>query len=133
MSFYFFLVFDCQAQMLNPGAEMNMDYQMQAFENSAGFVAPESGKGALNVVAVVIQAFLGFLGIIFVVLMIYGGYLWMTSRGNEEQVNKAKDTIRRAVIGLIIILSAYAITYTVFNSLPFKGGAGGGASGVTDL
>ena len=53
---------------------------------------------------------MAFIGVIFFVLMIYGGFLWMTARGNEQQVEKAKDLIISAVIGLIIIFAAYAIT-----------------------
>jgi len=53
---------------------------------------------------------LSFLGIIFFVLMIYAGFLWMTARGEEAQVEKARTLIYQAVIGLIIVLSAYAIT-----------------------
>ena len=57
-----------------------------------------------------INGALGFVGIIFLVLMIYAGYLWMTAGGNEEQVSKAKKIIRASIIGLIIIAFSYAIT-----------------------
>lgn len=69
------------------------------------------------IVANVISAFLGFLGIIFVVLMLLGGYNWMTAQGDESKVEKAKATIQRAIIGLIIVVSAYSITYTIFKAL----------------
>ena len=42
--------------------------------------------------------------------MIYGGFVWMTARGNTQAVDTAKDLIYSAVIGLIIVLAAYAIT-----------------------
>jgi cytochrome bd-type quinol oxidase subunit 2 len=71
-----------------------------------------------GIMGVIIQSFLGLLGIIFLVLVIYAGYNWMTARGEEEKVTKAKDTIMRAIIGLIIIIAAYGITYFVFNALP---------------
>jgi hypothetical protein len=57
------------------------------------------------------------LGIMFVMLMVYGGYLWMTAMGNETQVTKAKDSIQAAVIGIIIMAGAYAISYFVTNAL----------------
>lgn len=61
-----------------------------------------------------------FLGIIFLALMISGGFMWMTARGNEAQVNKAKELITMAVIGLIIISAAYAITAFIGDfALPF--------------
>lgn len=58
----------------------------------------------------IIGVALSFVGAIFFILMIYGGFLWMTARGDEGQVTKAKDMIFAAVIGLVIVLSAYAIT-----------------------
>lgn len=53
---------------------------------------------------------LSFVGVIFFILVIYGGFLWMTARGDSGQVEKAKDLLYAAAIGLIIVLSAYAIT-----------------------
>ena len=97
--------------------------QSAAFWEKTGYDSAEPDEVGI-ITAQVIQAFLGLLGIIFVILIIYGGYLWMTSRGNEEQVKKAKDTLQKATIGLIIILAAYAITYFVFTELPFSGGSG---------
>ena len=61
---------------------------------------------------------------IFVILMIYAGILWMTAGGNEKQVEKAKNIISRAAIGLVIVVSAYAVTYFIFTNLPGGGGAG---------
>jgi len=50
-----------------------------------------------------------FLGIVFLGLMIYAGYLWMMARGNEQDIEKAKNIIIYAVIGLVVVLAAYAI------------------------
>ncbi len=60
--------------------------------------------------AKIINIVLEFLGIIFLGLTIYAGFLYMTAGGNEENTQKAKDMLRNAIIGLIIILSAWAIT-----------------------
>jgi cytochrome bd-type quinol oxidase subunit 2 len=59
---------------------------------------------------ILIKAFLGFLGVIFLLLMIYAGYTWMMARGNEAEVDKAKKMIESAIIGLVVVLAAYAIT-----------------------
>lgn len=59
---------------------------------------------------VIIGVILSFVGVIFLVLMIYAGLVWMTAQGNQERVNKAKDLMINAVIGLIIVMAAYAIT-----------------------
>jgi len=70
-----------------------------------------------DIVAFIINAVLSFLGIIFIILVIYGGYTWMVARGDAQKVTKAKDTITEAVIGLIIVFAAYAISYFVTSSL----------------
>jgi hypothetical protein len=57
----------------------------------------------------IISIFMGLLGMIFIVLMIYGGFNWMRAAGDESKVKLAIDTIRRAVIGLLIVVGSYAI------------------------
>lgn len=68
-------------------------------------------------VGAIIKSGLGLLGVVFIVLIVYSGYLWMTARGEDKQVTKAKDTITSAIIGLAITLGAYAITDFVVDSL----------------
>jgi cbb3-type cytochrome oxidase subunit 3 len=60
---------------------------------------------------------LSFIGVLFLGLMIYGGFYWMLARGNQAEVTKAKELIEAAVIGLIIVMAAYAITAYVGNIL----------------
>jgi Zn-dependent protease with chaperone function len=60
---------------------------------------------------------LGILGTIFFVLIVYAGFLWMTAAGEEDKTGKAKKLIFSGVVGLLIILSAYAITDFVINKL----------------
>jgi TRAP-type C4-dicarboxylate transport system permease small subunit len=76
-------------------------------------------KTPAELIGQVINGVLAFLGVIFLILMIYGGYLWMTAAGNEQQVEKAKNIIRDSIIGLIIILAAYAITYFIVNKFDY--------------
>jgi len=61
----------------------------------------------------ILTAALSFLGVIFLLLMIFGGILWMTARGNEKNVDRAKTIIFDSIIGLVIVIAAYAITYFV--------------------
>ncbi len=68
-------------------------------------------------IAVIIKTLLSFLGVLFLILMIYGGFLWMTARGNEEQVTKSKNLIIAAIIGLIIVVTSYAISFFVIDAL----------------
>jgi cbb3-type cytochrome oxidase subunit 3 len=74
------------------------------------FSSPDSIDSSLNSIIAVI---LSFLGVIFLVLMIYGGITWMIARGNEKEVEEAKKIIIRSVFGLIIVSAAYALTYFV--------------------
>lgn len=85
------------------------------------------------VAARVIRAILGFLGILAVGLIIYGGWMYMTSEGNEEKMEKAKKLLRNAVIGLIVILSAFGIaSFILSRLLSATGGGGGGGSNCGD-
>ena len=63
---------------------------------------------------------LSFTGIIFFALMIYGGILWMTAAGNDEQTKKATSVITAAIVGIVIVASAYAITSYVGTALTTK-------------
>ena len=54
------------------------------------------------------------LGIIAVALILYSGFVWMTARGNDAKVAKAKDNLTEALIGLIILVSSYALTTFLF-------------------
>ena len=74
-----------------------------------------------------IKVVLGFLAVIFLGLTLMAGFKWMTAGGNEEDIQKAQKTLKAAIIGLIIVLAAYTITYFVFSSEIFYGG---GSSGV---
>ena len=78
-----------------------------------------SGLAATDVritTARIINIALGLLGTIAVVLVIYAGFMWMTSSGNTEKVDKAKQILWASVLGLIIILSSYAITNFVIRN-----------------
>jgi len=59
----------------------------------------------------------GFLGILAVLVILYGGFKWMTAGGDDDKVGDAKKLIINGIIGLIIILSAYAIATFVFNEV----------------
>lgn len=72
---------------------------------------------ATDVVANVIGIVLGLLGIVFLILLIYAGILWMTAAGNSDQVDKAKSILSTSIIGLVITLSAYAISQFVLGEL----------------
>ena len=66
----------------------------------------------------IVQWFLGFLGLAAVIIMMYAGFLWMTARGNADQIKRAKKVLINALIGLIIILMAWAIVFFIVRTLP---------------
>jgi len=65
----------------------------------------------------IFNAVLGLVGVISLAIMIYGGYRWMTSAGNEETIGEAKRTLTAGAIGLTIIIIAYSVVYFIVNSL----------------
>ena len=77
----------------------------------------EEPRNVRVVVIDIINIVLGFLGIIFLILIIYAGFKWMTAGGNEENVTAAKKLLTNSVIGLIIVLSAYILANFVINNI----------------
>ncbi|MBT3538606.1 hypothetical protein HOF40_03395 [Candidatus Parcubacteria bacterium] len=69
------------------------------------------------IITSIINVTLGLLGIIATTIILYAGFRWMTSGGNSESVDTAKKTLFAAVVGLVIILSAYAISNFVLRNL----------------
>ena len=65
----------------------------------------------------IIKIFLGFLGIIAVAIVLVGGFKWMTALGDEEKVKEARKLIGSGVVGLIIIVAAYAIATFVLDQI----------------
>ncbi len=65
----------------------------------------------------IINTALGFLGLIAVVIVLYGGFMWMTAAGNEERISKAKQILTAGVIGLVIIAMAWAIASYVVGAI----------------
>ena len=93
--------------------------------HSGGSVTEESLRGNTGlgnkdpraIAASVVNVVLGFLGIIAVLLILAGGFRWMTAQGNDEAIAGAKNLMMAGVIGLIIILAAFGIARFVINAL----------------
>jgi uncharacterized membrane protein len=90
-----------------------------------GYAQDTDETTVATILGSVVSIFLSLLGIIFLIIVLYAGYNWMTAGGNEEKVEKARKLLTRGVIGLIIIIGSYAIWYFVFDALVSGGGAGG--------
>ncbi len=76
----------------------------------AGYSKSTSETTFSQNIGTVIKAALSMVGVIFLTLMVYAGYLWMTARGQEEEIDKAQKIITAAIIGLVIVVGAYSIT-----------------------
>lgn len=68
-------------------------------------------------VAAIVGQILAYVGVAFLILMIYGGILWMFSQGDSKKLEKARDIILNAIIGMIIVFFAYAITSYIGSTL----------------
>ena len=85
-----------------------------------GLTEATEGTGLVNTslserVGTFISAVVGFVGVIFLLLMVYGGLTWMTAGGNEEKIGKAKKIIVNSVIGIILVMLSYAIVQFIMS------------------
>lgn len=119
----------------------------QVLMNGLNAISETSGLPTGNLlisIANIIRIILGLMGIILVVLIVYAGFLWMTAAGDPKKVETAKKIITNAIIGLVIIMSAFGITQFILSSLVSAtqegaggpgggGGIGGGGFGDTNF
>ncbi len=68
-------------------------------------------------ISTVISVLLSVSGLVFLTIMVYAGLRWMTARGNEEKVEKAKNAIFGALIGFILVSVSYGLSTFIFSSL----------------
>jgi hypothetical protein len=98
-------------------------FNIRNFNESSGLNRTAGESGYLNLdssgndlekkIANIVSVSLSLIGIIFLILMLHSGFLWMTAKGDKNAVEKAKENIKTALIGIIIILGAYAITQLI--------------------
>lgn len=92
--------------------------QARDLTNSVGQKAGISTSQSLpSMIGSIINVVLGFLGILLLFYMLYAGFLWMTAGGDEKKVQKATSIIQQAIVGLLIIVAAFAISNFVLGSL----------------
>lgn len=85
--------------------------------DSIGTALGTTGQTLPGLIGAAINVILGVLGIVFVILTVYAGFLYLTSQGEDTNVKKAKKLLTQAIIGLIIIVAAYAISDYVISAL----------------
>lgn len=97
-------------------AQSNMDVGMNEIEEGFG----DNGLGNTDprtTVARLINVAMLFLGIIAVVIVLLGGFKWMTAAGNEDKVGEAKKLMGAGVVGLVIVLSAWGVANFILSRL----------------
>lgn len=113
--------------VLTPVAQADLDALINSEFNyvQKGVTGRSTADDVENIVIDIIQTILSFLGLLFVILIIWSGFQWMTAGGSSDAVTKAKQRIINAVIGLVIVLAAYAITNFVITKV-YNSTRGGG-------
>lgn len=92
--------------------------QLSNIATNAGYNPANQDETTLEkTISTVINVVLSLVGVLFMILMIYGGLMWMTAGGDDKKVEKAQDTIRAGIIGLVIVIAAYAISIFVISKL----------------
>ena len=85
---------------------------MESFLRESGYNVFnfQQGGDVRIFLAGLVQAALSLVGVIFFLMILYGGYLWLTAGGNEDQVKKGREFITRAVVGFMVTIGALIIT-----------------------
>lgn len=87
-------------------------------QDQPAIIAALSGgqTGLRGIVLTIVNFFLTFLGLLAVIMVIYGGFLYVSSAGNEENVNKAKKILLYAVLGIVVIIVSFALVNTLLGA-----------------
>ncbi len=94
-------------------AVTNLDLGLNQVQNTIAL----GNRDIRETIADIINVLMGLLGIIAVVMILIGGFKWMTAGGNEDKVGEAKKFIIQGIVGLVIILSSWAIARFVLTQL----------------
>lgn len=100
-----------------PAYALTINNGLNTAAGSGGAGYNTSGASLQQTVGYLIGIMLSFLGVVLLVLIIYAGWLWMTAQGDPKKVEKGQKIMRDAVVGLVIVLSAYALTQFVITQL----------------
>ncbi len=120
--FSFFAVFGSFASSAN--AEKNIKEILIGPESAWGIFLkafnitdPSRVKHPADIIVGILNIILGFLGLFMVCLLVYAGFLYMTAGGDEKKITSAKGYITNSIIGIAIVLAAFAITWFVTSTL----------------
>jgi len=102
------------------------DFGTNTVGNTLNGSLGNQGTDPRTLISNIINLALGFLGLIAIGIIIWGGFIWMTSNGDEAKVETAKKVLKNGIIGLIIVLSSWAIATFLINKFSGTGGVNGG-------
>lgn len=86
-------------------------------KNAAEVAGLKTTPGISARIGTIITTIISFVGVIFLILIVAGGLMWMTAGGSEERITKAKKLIINATVGVIIVFLSYAIVYFVMSKI----------------
>lgn len=118
ISFNFVLAKDSGGSTTKPtitSVKSSATSKLKTFGKAA--YSSETAKPLSETVGLIINSLLGLFGILLLLYLILGAYQWMMAGGDQNKVTKAKDTIKNAVIGLVIIVVSFAVANFVINAL----------------
>lgn len=116
--------------LILPAVSFAQDYGLSETAEKAGLLT--KNVELYNLIGNILNIFLAFLGVIFVILILIAGFEWMNAGGNSDVIERARGRIANAIIGIIIIFSAYILTNFVLENLGKTTGvtpSGSGGSG----
>ena len=115
-AFSFFTPVLAQDNTSEEGGTYNFQEQsgLNATADAAGYTEENQKTTLEQRVSRVINAVLIMLGILFLGLVIFAGITWMTAFGNDEKVAKATELLKEAIVGLVVVIAAYAISWFIF-------------------
>jgi type IV secretion system pilin len=123
---YFIVVFfifmplfhtNAQTEALKSAQQGLIDTASDAQLTSDATIEDVNKNEITDIISKIIGYILAMLGVILLVQIIFAGYSWMMSGGNEESIKKAKDKIVSSIIGLVIIMAAYILVSAIFGLL----------------
>jgi hypothetical protein len=106
--FSFFALTIAQAGLLTPNKEATYNNNINTVSSST---YPAGVRDINNLAGTIVRIILSILGIIFITYMFMAGQNWMQANGDEDKVKKAKKTIQNLIIGLALVLTAFALSF----------------------
>ncbi len=98
-------------------ASAQLNLGNQTLNNVSGNVGYNTQQQLPETIGNIIKVIIGLIGLIALIIFIAGGFLWMTAGGDEDQITKAKSLMKNAVIGIAIVVLAYAATSYIITQL----------------